>query len=329
MTTVTLSRYQNYRFILGNRGTKRTYVNKLRRQLEHNNGEVPDTVEWIITVNGRGEIVDGQCHWQAIMDYNTRHPKNQIQSIFVIVETNAGLARAKEINNTSTKWKEVDYFDSWIALGHSDYAVLRRIRQTEAGKACGLAIVLRVCGYLEDKDADRKFKNGEFEMIREEDNAIEMLGYIARCHRMLGDAFGTKQLALITFAKCLLIPGIDKEHLVRRVSRPAIEARGFHYSISADGIVSNINIVYNRELSNTRVSRLDIVNLYRDVQEYNWHNMRSATRQPNLRTNRPRPVSNPDPDPNPPAGAGALRPPHVNTPLPRRRTLRDDGVVPV
>ena len=171
----TLEQYQNYTFILGNRHTNRTFVNKLRRQLERDNGVVPNTVEWIITVNSRGQIVDGQCHWQAVMDYNAKHAKNPIPSIVIIIEPNACLERAKEINNTRTGWKEKDYFDSYIDLGYTDYVTLRRIRETRAGGTCGLTVVLQVCGSLENKNALSEFKKGEFVMIREESKAMEML----------------------------------------------------------------------------------------------------------------------------------------------------------
>lgn len=277
----TLEQYVTFKFMKGNRKTKKSKVNKFRRTIEQNGGILPATRDWIITINELNEIVDGQNHWQAIMNYNDKHRRNKIAAVEVIVEPGARLDRAKEINNASSKWEEIDYFDSYIELGNSDYETLRRIRNTPYGKSCGLTTVLQVCGYLEDRNVISKFRKGEFEMIREESDAIKMLERIAACKKILGEAYGTQSIAVLAFARCLLIPGINKEHLVRRVMHPDVTARGFRYSVAEANIVKNIEIMYNRDLKNTGVERLDISGLYKDVQCYNWQSARGAVRSPN------------------------------------------------
>lgn len=285
MTTMsTLEQYVTFKFMKGNRKTKKSKINKFRRTIEQNGGILPATRDWIITINELNEIVDGQNHWQAIMNYNDKHRRNKIAAVEVIVEPGARLNRAKEINNASSKWEEVDYFDSYIELGNSDYKTLRCIRNTPYGKSCGLTTVLQVCGYLEDKNVISKFRKGEFEMIREESDAIKMLERIAACKKILGEAYGTQNIAVLAFARCLLIPGINKEHLVKQVMHPDVTARSFRYSVVEANIVKNIEIMYNRDLKNTGVERLDISNLYKDVQCYNWQSARNAVRTPNKRT---------------------------------------------
>ena len=323
----TLEQYVTFKFMKGNRKTKKSKVNKFRRTIEQNGGILPATRDWIITINELNEIVDGQNHWQAIMNYNDKHRRNKIATVEIIIEPGARLDRAKEINNSKSGWEEVDYFDSYIELGNEDYATLRRIRNTPYGKSCGLTTVLQVCSYLEDKNVLKKFRNGEIEMIREELEATKMLKNIATCKKILGEAYGTQSVAVLAFARCLMIPNINVDHLVNRVLHPDMRARNFRYSVVEEKIVENIEIMYNRNLKDTNVEPLNISDMYKDVQSHNWQNMRSAQRLPSKRKNQIIPPILP----NSSVEESALHASCVNAVIShsRQNSLRDNGVVPV
>ena len=302
---LTREEYENLALIKGNRPVNTSYTRKKRREIEHNNC-ILQRKEWMLTINDRNEIVDGQAHWAAILQFNERHPKHPIKTVSCCVEPGTGLNRAKEINNNvHTQWKEKDYFASFIAQGYTDYETLQRYRSTEAGKACGLPIVLRVCGYLEDKDANRKFKNGEFVMVRQdEEDIMSMLSNIARCKSALVRAIGDRSVSIPAFMKCLLILDMDRNMLSDRVNHPPINNRNFRYAFTEEEAVRNIELCYNHRIGASNPARLDIVNRYRDVRSTNWTQQRSATRQPALRIAPTR---------------GAIR----------HGSLHDNGVVPV
>lgn len=80
-----------------------------------------------------------------------------------------------------------------------------------------------------------------------------------------------------------MIPGINVKHLVDRVLRPDVNARGFRYSVVEEKIVDNIDIMYNRNLRNTGVEPFDISGMYKDVNCYNWQQSRSINRKPSVK----------------------------------------------
>lgn len=298
----TKKEYEKFTFILGNRPVDASYARKKRREIEHNGNCIPQIKEWILTINEKNEIVDGQAHWKAILEYNKKYPKCPIQTISCCVEKDAGLDRAKEINNNvHTQWKEKDYFASYIACGYADYEVLQRYRSTPAGKACGLSVVLRVCGYLEDENAERKFKKGEFVMFRtDEKDIMEILDAIAKCKTALTKTIGHRSVSIPAFMKCLMVKDVNRAMLAEKVSCPPINARNFQYAFTEERAVKNIEICYNYKLDKLSPARLEIFSLYRDTTSVNWTQLRSFVKLPTKKVN-----------------------------IPKKGTLQDDGVVPV
>lgn len=291
-----------FTLIRGNRRTKKSYVNKLRRILEANNGVIPNTREWIITINEKGQIVDGQCHWEAIQKYNEKHKRNPIVTIPCIVESGAGLDRAKEINNKNTKWKDSDLIQSWIDLGHEDFAVLKRILDTPEAKACGATLVYRICGDLDDSSIHKKIVDGTFRMMRDENDpegrtgAMDIMRRVAICKDSLHHNFGDRSVSVPVFIKCQMIRELDLDRLTERVRCAHINLRGFRHANYEDGVLRNLNLVYNERLP--RDERIDIPGLYEDRRAHNHINRRSAVRRPTLRT-APAPEPTPEPTPEP------------------------------
>ena len=270
-------KYETLTFIKGNRRTQTSYVNKKRKEIEAED-KLPDTREWILEINEKNEIVDGQCHWEAIMQYNQKHPKKAIKEISYILRIGADLDTAKEVNNKNTRWKDSDLIQSWIDLGHEDFIPLQRILTTPEAKTCGRTLVFNICNILDDKNVHKKIVDGTFTMQRKEDDAMDLIRCVAACKKSLHDSFGHRTVSIPVFLRCLLVKDIDRGRLVERVKRPNLKLKGFQYSNKEDDILQDIELVYNEKIET--VKRVDILDCYKDVVNYNRVNAKNARKLP-------------------------------------------------
>ena len=306
LTYLNIDEYEMLRFILGNRAVNPAKVKKLRLEIEHNDGQIPARKDWILVINDKYEVVDGQCHIEAIRQYNRKHPKKMISTIACTVEPGAGLDRAKEINNANTKWKTRDYIYSAIQLGHTDYVFLQTVLDNGLMKrAGGLNIVLGVCMGFDEPSLKSKFYRYEFEMRRSEQEAVELLNYLANCHDRLNKDFGHYSYAAPVFFKCLLLrdaytdKDIDRTRLQDRIRSVNVGWTGricghrkrFVFSVDPVDILNNIHIAYNHGLNESDPEYFDIANVYKDIESHNHSQVRGAYRPPNRRPDFIPPIS--------------------------------------
>ena len=344
LTYLNTDEYAALTFILGNRAVNESYVKKLRLEIEHNGGNIPARKDWILVINDKNEVVDGQCHIEAIRQYNRRHQKKTIPMIACTVEPGAGLDRAKELNNSNTKWTDKDHIHSNIQLGHMDYVFLSRVMDSGLLKrAGGLKVVLGVCMGFDTPGLKNKFHKGEFEMLCNESFAIEMLGYLARCRACLNKTFGHYSSAAPVLFDCLRLRDTFTEKDIERARLEAAinnadrnwtgringHTKRFMFSDNPTDILNNIHIAYNHGLRKGDPAYFDVVNVYEDVKCHNHQNARNAHQEP---TRREVPTIEPEMIPNAVSRA-EINPPQtiVNTIIPSIPpvNLRDNGVVPV
>ena len=296
LTYLNIDEYSQLTFILGNRAVNPSYTKKLRLEIEHNNGQIPARKDWILIINDKNEVVDGQCRIEAVRQYNARHPKNTIPTIACTVEPGAGLKRAQAVNNANTKWKTSDYIYSNIKLGRMDYAFLQTILDNGLmNKAGGLKIALGVCMGFDTPALMSKFRKGEFKMLRTEADATELLNYLSDCRVRLNKSFGHYSYVAPVFFKCLFLrdrthKDIDRERLKDKINHVDISWKGkvngrkknFMFSDDPVDILNNIHIAYNHGLTETNPRYFNIYGAYMDVGSYNFLHSRGSI-MPKLR----------------------------------------------
>lgn len=282
LITLNKKEFEALKHLKGNRPLNPTKYNKYRRELEQD-PTVLSRRDWIIIVNKEGEIIDGQNHWKAVMEYNRKHKKCQITSMQCTVEEVSGLAavqRAKDINNSKSKWTFKEYLESYIELGYVSYIRFKNLMQHAEAKGLSNDDKLLVCSDFEATGLMSKFNRGEFVIIREDDDIVELMGYLSKIRPVLVDIYGPSDLVVPAFLRCSQIPDFDMERFIDKLKKPT---KDIHYEKHLDDILKNFNKMYNHKLDKNSQKRTDIVKQYAVVTAYNFYQEDNATRTPTLK----------------------------------------------
>ena len=295
LITLSKEEFEALKHLKGNRSFNKKKYNAFRRELEKD-PTILRCRDWILIINKEGEIIDGQNHWMAVMEYNKRHKKNPITSMQCTIEDVSGEAaiqRAQDINNGSDKWKDIDYLDSYAERGYVSYIRLKYLRQLDVAKKITLKDTMMICGDFKDNGLMTRFHKGDFNMIREDKDIIPLMGYLGRVKQALKH-YGPTTLAVTVFLRCSQVEGIDMARFIEKLKCPADSV---YFEKTEDKILANYDKMYNDSLRKTSPKRLDIKELYELVDSYNKIQKHNAKRTPTLKEGK-RVYQEDDPDPD-------------------------------
>jgi len=272
--------FEKLTMINGNRPLNPKKYNSFLKGIRQNNGILPETKQWPITVNAKNQIVDGQNHWYAVMLWNERHTKNPIKKIPYFLDPDGDLNTAKIMNDSDERWKDSERIYSWKNLGHADFGVLEEILSTKNAKILGRGIVYKICGDPEIKNIHKTIVDGSFKMWRDREDAEKMIAWLADVKSELTRVYGKSDIVVPIFLACTQIPRIDMEHFCKQLKNPPVKIT---YSISTDEVLKTFTRVYNSGEGSRSRKYLDITERYNIVKGYNSYQDVKQDMEPRLR----------------------------------------------
>ena len=274
--------FKSLKRLKGGRPLNMKKTRKFLKGIRENNGKLPETCQWPITVNAKSEVLDGQNHWQAVLIWNEKHPKNQIEAIPYFLIPDGNLETAKKLNEGNERWSDRELIASWRDLGYADFSELEKILSTKTAKSVGQTIVYKICGNPDIKNIHKTIVDGSFKMWRNPEDAETMIAQLASVKKQLVK-YGDKDLIIPIFLACTRIPNIDMNHFCAQLNAPTVS---ISYSLSSDDVLKMFTRVYNSgEGSRSYRPYLDIAALYKVVESYNCHQSINQNAAPQLRQN--------------------------------------------
>lgn len=292
-TKINKERYEKLTLIPFDRPVDPFWTKKYRLDIEHNGGKIPQRTEWCITINEKDQILNGKNRRAAVMQYNELHPKTPIKEMSCFIEPyyvgeDANLKRAQELNNKNTRWKDDHYIGSFAMRGDSSYIKLQNILKLAGAKKCARKIIYQICSDLDDEMIHSKLIKGDFVFSRDEDDAKELIAYVADCKDKL-KKFGHTSISIPVFIRAMLIKNIDRNHLANRVKNPG--NLKVTLSDTLEGIMKNFNKVYNGRLTaNDSPEPLNLVEGWKTVAAYNQIQKANQRKEPKKRKRTDIPV---------------------------------------
>lgn len=110
--------YDKFKTMKGNRAVVMAHVKRLAEVME----EFDLSKHIPVLVNEKMEIIDGQHRVEALKMLN--------RPVYYVVAEGASLKDVQKLNNSTRSWKVIDYIESYIELGNSNYEILLAFMQT-------------------------------------------------------------------------------------------------------------------------------------------------------------------------------------------------------
>lgn len=158
--------YEMFKIIQGNRFVDPKRVYDLKTSIEEN-GWLPSP----IMVNERYEIIDGQGRFLAL--------KALEMPIEFVIAPNADMREVIALNTSSTRWRMMDYIDSYADRGVIQYITLRQLLDKYMrSETLNLRSILTVINLIDKSVADgnmaeRQLKKGTYSLKEETAAAAE------------------------------------------------------------------------------------------------------------------------------------------------------------
>lgn len=150
--------YGIFKFLKGNRDINEAKVSKIKEAIKAG----VDVLRYApIIVNEQLEIIDGQHRFAVSRELKT--------NVYYVIHKEADLSIVPSINSNSTRWRTVDYLNSYIDLKKSEYLALKAFMDKYPRVSLPVAIKMLHDGYTHGKsEAIDKFKDGLFKVSHAE-----------------------------------------------------------------------------------------------------------------------------------------------------------------
>lgn len=143
--------YGRFRFLKGNREINEAKVKKIIADIESG-------IDFLsvapVIVNNRMEIIDGQHRFVVA--------KMLGRAVHYIIHDLADLAMVPAINSKATKWRTVDFLNSYVDLKKQDYLELQRFLDNNIRISLPVAIKLLHDGHMKGENTIEDFREGNF-----------------------------------------------------------------------------------------------------------------------------------------------------------------------
>jgi hypothetical protein len=141
--------YGRFKFLKGNRDINEGKVNKIKKVIQAG----IDVLKYApIIVNEAMEIIDGQ-HRFAV----SREMKG---NVYYVIHKEADLSIVPTINSNSSKWRNIDFLNSYADLKKPAYLSLIKFMEEFSGIGLSTAIKIVHAGTMEVSDAVESFRDG-------------------------------------------------------------------------------------------------------------------------------------------------------------------------
>lgn len=157
--------YNRFMYMGGNRTVDVKHVKELQAQMERNRSMFASLP---ILVNENWYIVDGQHRFEAAKALGL--------PVYYIMQKNAGLSDARQLNIAQKRWSMKDFAQSYADSGRADYIELLRIKHNYP-KISLSTVADYLAGARGGGSTSDRFRRGEFQIVEREDGeqALDVL----------------------------------------------------------------------------------------------------------------------------------------------------------
>lgn len=196
--------YKKFSFLIENRQTARTHINKLKNAITRN----PEILEvQPILVNEKYEIIDGQHRFVAASELGL--------PIHYTIVKGLNVDTAREMNVLQRKWNTDDYAYSFAKTGNQHYITFNKFRQEHPKfPVIGLMITL---GGVESGRMTYEFKSGKFEVNRDEEDATWIIEHFEKIHDVIGYAIPLSKSFISAYLQALKNEEFDPEMFLKHL----------------------------------------------------------------------------------------------------------------
>lgn len=149
----TTTDYGIFKNIDGNRKVNKSHVSRLVQTIERKN-----LLEYFpILCNEDMEVIDGQHRLSAAIQLKLSVPYAKVNGLRI--------EDVMEINTNSKSWTMIDFINSWIALGHSDYMILKNFIETHnINPSTSAAMLAGFQSFTGGSVQSKKVRDGSFKV---------------------------------------------------------------------------------------------------------------------------------------------------------------------
>lgn len=142
--------YSRFKFLKGNRDINEQKVKKIKQDIESG----IDFLKYApIVVNEKMEIIDGQHRYAVSMAMKT--------NVYYVINIAADLEVVPAINSRSSKWRTVDFLNSYVDLKRPVYCALRDFVNQYKGIGIPTAAKMLHAGTVNENEAMEAFQEGK------------------------------------------------------------------------------------------------------------------------------------------------------------------------
>lgn len=144
--------YGRFKFLKGNRELNEIKIKKIIADIEKGIDFLPYCP---IIVNKAMEIIDGQHRFVVAKKLRT--------NVFYMIKEDASLEVVPALNSKGSKWRTVDFLNSYVDLKKASYVTLQNFLNTNPRVSLPVAIKLLHDGHMNAVDTIDVFREGGFE----------------------------------------------------------------------------------------------------------------------------------------------------------------------
>lgn len=143
--------YGRFKFLKGNRELNERKIDKLVEDIKSGIDFLPYCP---VIVNEQMEMIDGQHRFMAARKLKT--------NVFYMIKKDATLEVVPAINSKGSKWRTVDFMNSYVDLGRNEYLTLKLFMEKFPRMSLPVAIKLLHFADIKSSEAIEIFKDGLF-----------------------------------------------------------------------------------------------------------------------------------------------------------------------
>lgn len=231
--------YGKFSFLMENRQTARTHINKLKVAIK----ESPQILEvQPILVNENMEIIDGQHRFIAASELG-------VPVTYTIVK-GLTIDSAREMNVLQRKWNVDDYAFSYAKAGNINYKAFNKYREENPGIPA--TVLMLVMTGSDSGSHGVTFKNGNFVIKRNNEDIEWVLTQLTAIRTMIGGAIPMNKAFVSALLQSIDNPEFQMDWFMRQLEK---KPESFHRTSTVRDALRMLEDIYNYHKS-TNLIRL-------------------------------------------------------------------------
>jgi hypothetical protein len=220
--------YGNFKFLKGNREINEAKVKKIVADIQSGIDFLSSAP---IIVNEKMEIIDGQHRYAVAMSMK--------KPIHYIIHDSADLNVVPAINSKSSKWRTVDFLNSYVDLKKPAYLKLQDFLNNNLRVSLPVAIKLLHDGHMKGENTIEAFRDGLF-VYKHEPLAVDLFSMLSDLEPYTINPFSSRfinvMLSLRNNGK------YDHKTMLEKLEQSGYKIENID---SPKAIVSNMEQIYN------------------------------------------------------------------------------------